>query len=364
MKKLLIALVFISLSLFAAEKQILKVAVPQIPNGFIEVNSYEKVLNCTFPKEQYQLDITRLPVLRLANSYKRFDVYFPSFKDEKVTQLTPFYIENVVKIKAFPQKNNRIGIVFGSPEHHYLARRGMNFDYYSKSYTGILKGFELSRADTVVIPYQYEAMIEKKHYISDSYLVEAALGYNPEFSKVKLNPEIIKSRLHICLQKVKITINLNHKKTILKNIDHLIKSLDLFTALDYPIVQNAKAKEKDWLTKDSKTVKYFLNSIYSKNLKQLQTNHPFIQEAIIMDKKGSLLGTIYKTEDFDQSDEKKFQILSELTNEVLEKNIGDIYFDVSRKNFLLEFFYPVRKNNQLIGGLYLGIDPMLLLNEE
>lgn len=359
-------LLFFSLDSQAKSKKLLKVSYPKYVEFNYSIASYKEILNCALGSK-YQLEYTSLPAIRQQLTSQKYDIVFPLQEGNVHFHLSePFFLNEIVMINSLEKKkevNDLIGVVSGSVADEYGSRKKLNTSYRSNHFIGLYRAFDHGRIDRLLTSYKNYDYIKNRKYNSRVIHYDiSGLGVSKrrfsenEFTKMDIS-------LKKCLTQFEVKVNESFKATIFDIIQPQLVSLISEIKINNKVNFDLKKIDNIWQSnhkldrfEQEKYFKKVMQGKYANLLKSTQLKAAYIEEAFIMNHQGGLLGSIYKTDDFDQSDEYKFKVLKKLSRELSIQNLGDLSYDYSRNKFLLSIYIPIYDQFNFSGGIYMGID--------
>jgi hypothetical protein len=134
----------------------------------------------------------------------------------------------------------------------------------------------------------------------------------------------------------------------------IIRAIEAQNAKGYSL---AGIKEIDERWKATKLLDNFMFGLMSNRCSHILQNgqilYPFVVEAFVMDNKGALVGLTNKTSDYWQGDEDKF--IESYKNGAGALHYGDVEFDDSIGEIVVQVSVPVMKGSTAIGAITYGI---------
>lgn len=119
-------------------------------------------------------------------------------------------------------------------------------------------------------------------------------------------------------------------------------------------------RDTEWRATDGldDRMKAIMASDAAKRLLELQKSQAYFFEIFLMDDQGANVAMTNKTSDYWQGDEAKWQ--ESFKDGVGAVHVGDIEFDESADDYLVQVSVPVMKSGKAIGAITVGVNLDLL----
>lgn len=117
-----------------------------------------------------------------------------------------------------------------------------------------------------------------------------------------------------------------------------------------------KVRDVEWRLQDgiNSVMKTLMTNKAAMRLLELEKSEPFFFEIFLMDNQGANVAMTNKTSDYWQGDEDKWQ--KSFNNGAGAVHIGDVEFDESAQDYLVQVSVPVIEKGNAIGSLTIGIN--------
>ena len=117
-----------------------------------------------------------------------------------------------------------------------------------------------------------------------------------------------------------------------------------------------KARDKAWRAVDGldDQMKAIMASPAALRLSELEKSQPYFFELFLMDNQGANIAMTNKTSDYWQGDEAKWQESFKSGKGAV--HIGDIEFDESAQDYLVQISVPVMQSDVAIGAITIGVN--------
>lgn len=121
-------------------------------------------------------------------------------------------------------------------------------------------------------------------------------------------------------------------------------------------LEKIKLRDTEWRATDGldERMKAIMQSVAAKRLLELEKSQPFFFELFLMDNQGANVAMTNKTSDYWQGDEAKWQ--ESFKGGVGAVHIGDVEFDESAQDYLVQITVPVMHDDEAIGALTVGVN--------
>lgn len=125
-------------------------------------------------------------------------------------------------------------------------------------------------------------------------------------------------------------------------------------------LEDIKLRDATWLATDGidDRMKAIMSNAAAKRLLELEKSQPYFFEVFLMDNQGANVAMTNKTSDYWQGDEAKWQ--ESFNSGIGAVHIGDVEFDESAQDYLVQVSVPVIDAEKAIGSITIGINLDLL----
>lgn len=126
------------------------------------------------------------------------------------------------------------------------------------------------------------------------------------------------------------------------------------------MLDKIKLRDTVWRATDGidDHMKAIMSNAAAKRLLELEKSQPYFFEVFLMDNQGANVAMTNKTSDYWQGDEAKWQ--ESFKNGIGAVHIGDVEFDESAQDYLVQVSVPVMNADKAIGAITIGINLDLL----
>ncbi len=117
-----------------------------------------------------------------------------------------------------------------------------------------------------------------------------------------------------------------------------------------------KKRDKEWRAVEGLdgAMKDMMNSPAAKRLSQYEQSAAYFFELFLMDNQGANVAMTNKTSDYWQGDEAKWQ--ESFKNGQGAVHVGDVEFDESAQDYLVQISVPVMQGDKAIGAITVGVN--------
>ena len=121
-------------------------------------------------------------------------------------------------------------------------------------------------------------------------------------------------------------------------------------------IANIQLRDTEWRATDGvdEQMQSMMDSSAAKRLLELQKTQPYFFEVFLMDNQGANVAMTNKTSDYWQGDEGKWQ--ESFKNGEGAVHVGDIEFDESADDYLIQVSVPVIASGKAIGAITIGVN--------
>ena len=121
-------------------------------------------------------------------------------------------------------------------------------------------------------------------------------------------------------------------------------------------LDSIKARDASWRKTEGldDEMKGMLTSAAGKKLSEFEKSQPYFFELFLMDNQGANVSMTNKTSDYWQGDEAKWQ--ESFKGGVGAVHIGEVEFDESAQDYLVQISVPVLEGGKAIGAITIGIN--------
>ena len=125
-------------------------------------------------------------------------------------------------------------------------------------------------------------------------------------------------------------------------------------------IESIKLRDTEWRATDGldDQMKAIMKSSAATRLLELEKTQPYFFEVFLMDNQGANVAMTNKTSDYWQGDEAKWQ--ESFKGGVGAVHVGDIEFDESAQDYLVQISVPVMEAGKAIGAITIGVNLDLL----
>lgn len=125
-------------------------------------------------------------------------------------------------------------------------------------------------------------------------------------------------------------------------------------------LESIQKRDGEWRATDGldSGMKALMENAGAKRLLELEKTQPYFFELFLMDNQGANVAMTNKTSDYWQGDEAKWQ--KSFNSGTGDVHIGDVEFDESAQDYLVQVSVPVISEGQAIGAITIGINLDLL----
>lgn len=176
-----------------------------------------------------------------------------------------------------------------------------------------------------------------------------------------INEKIISTLLLSCSFAAFADSTPSEIKEILPNLQKWGQDLALVSAV---VEQNKtgmtlaaiELRDTEWRATDGldDRMKAIMNSGAAKRLLEFQKSEPYFFEIFLMDNQGANVAMTNKTSDYWQGDEAKWQ--ESFKGGEGAVHVGDIEFDESADDYLVQVSVPVMESGKAIGAITVGVN--------
>ena len=117
-----------------------------------------------------------------------------------------------------------------------------------------------------------------------------------------------------------------------------------------------KKRDAEWRKVDGldDQMKAMIGSTAGKRMLELEVSKPYFFELFLMDNQGANVAMTNKTSDYWQGDEAKWQ--KSFADGKGALHVGDVEFDESAQDYLVQLSVPVMDGDKAIGALTIGVN--------